>query len=55
MAVFADGEGHQLHDHDPRFQAWNKLADTYQVADGMAFGGGTFLRIPDNGGHAEVG
>jgi hypothetical protein len=47
VAVFADGEGHHLHDHDPRFQAWNKLADAYQVADGMAFGGETFLQVGD--------
>jgi len=45
VAVFADGEGHHLHDHDPRFRAWNKLADAYQVAEGMAFGGETFLQV----------
>ena len=45
--MFADGEGHHLHDQDPRFRAWNKLADTYQVADGMAFGGETFLQLGD--------
>jgi hypothetical protein len=45
VAVFADGEGHHLHDNDPRFQTWNKLADAYQVADGMAFGGETFLQV----------
>ena len=46
VAVFADGEGHHLHDNDPRFQAWNELADVYQVGDGMAFGGETFLAVP---------
>jgi len=45
VAVFADDEGHHLHDHDPRFRAWNELADTYQVAEGMAFGGETFLQV----------
>lgn len=45
VAVFADGEGHHLHDQDPRFGAWNKLADAYQVAEGMAFGGETFLQV----------
>ena len=45
VAVFADGQGHHLHDQDPRFSAWNKLADAYQVAEGMAFGGETFLRV----------
>jgi hypothetical protein len=47
VAVFADGEGHHLHDSDPRFQAWNKRADAYQVAEGMAFGGETFLGVGD--------
>ncbi|MEA2608646.1 MAG: hypothetical protein QOJ75_889 [Chloroflexota bacterium] len=46
VAVFATGEGHHLHDADPRFRAWNELADAYQVADGMAFGGETFLQVP---------
>jgi hypothetical protein len=46
VAVFADGEGHHLHDNDPRFKAWNELADAYQVTDGMAFGGETFLQVP---------
>jgi hypothetical protein len=46
VAVFAHGEGHHLHDNDPRFQAWNEVADTYQVGDGMAFGGETFLQVP---------
>lgn len=42
---FPTGEGHHLHDNDPRFQAWNQLADAYQVGDGMAFGGETFLSV----------
>ena len=45
--VFATGEGHHLHDNDPRFQAWNELADQYQVGGGMAFGGETLIRIAD--------
>jgi hypothetical protein len=45
VAVFRDGEGHHLHDNDPRFNAWNKLADGYQVGDGKAFGGETFLQV----------
>ena len=32
VAVLADGEGHNLHDHDPRFRAWNKLADAHQAS-----------------------
>lgn len=45
VAVFASHEGHGLHDNDPRFQAWNELADTYQVGDGMAFGGDTLMAV----------
>jgi hypothetical protein len=45
VAVFATGEGHHLHDADPRFQAWNERADTFQVGDGMAFGGETILEL----------
>jgi hypothetical protein len=43
VAVFADGEGHHLHDSDPRFQAWNELADAFQIAGPLAFGGETIL------------
>jgi hypothetical protein len=45
VAVFADGDGHHLHDSDPRFNAWNEMADAYQVGDGMAFGGETILHV----------
>jgi len=47
VAVFADGEGHHLHDHDPRFKAWNEMADVFQVTDGMAFGGATIEHVDD--------
>jgi hypothetical protein len=43
VAIFADGEGHHLHDNDPRFQAWNERADAFQIADPLAFGGATIL------------
>jgi hypothetical protein len=43
VAVFATGEGHHEHDNHPGFQAWNAIADQYQVAPAMAFGGETFL------------
>jgi hypothetical protein len=43
--TFADEQGHHLHDHDPRFNEWNRIADAYQVGDGMAFGGGTLLSV----------
>jgi len=44
MAVFETGEGHHLHDSDARFQAWNEMADEYQLEGGMAFGGETLIR-----------
>ena len=43
--VFATGEGHHAHDAHPGFEAWNRLADTYQVGEPMAFGGETVVRI----------
>jgi hypothetical protein len=52
VAVFATGEGHHEHDSHPGFEAWNKIADTYQVGDAMAFGGETVIAI-DGGGVAD--
>ena len=43
--VFSDGKGHHLHDNDPRFNAWNTMADAYQVGSGMAFGGETLMHV----------
>jgi hypothetical protein len=40
---FATDEGHHEHDHHPGFEAWNKLADQYQIADALAFGGDTLI------------
>ena len=45
VAVFATGEGHHEHDNHPGFQAWNKIADTYQVGEAMAFGGPTIVEL----------
>ena len=42
---FATGEGHHMHDNDPRFNAWNRIADAYQVGDGIALGGETILKV----------
>ena len=47
VAVFATGEGHHEHDNHPGFQAWNKIADTYQTGDAQAFGGESVLSIGD--------
>jgi hypothetical protein len=43
--VFATGEGHHAHDAHPGFEAWNRIADTYQVGDAMAFGGETVVQL----------
>ncbi|HKX76813.1 MAG TPA: hypothetical protein VJR05_15625 [Acidimicrobiia bacterium] len=37
--AFAGSEGHHLHDSDPRFQAWNEMADAYQIAPPIVTGG----------------
>ena len=37
VAIFATDEGHHAHDSDPRFEAWNKRADTYQIAEPYVF------------------
>jgi hypothetical protein len=50
VAIFATGEGHHAHDGHPGFQAWNAIADTYQVGDAMAFGGETVVRLGLGGG-----
>jgi hypothetical protein len=43
VAIFATDEGHHEHDGDPRFEAWNKHADAYQVAEPFVFGGDTIV------------
>jgi hypothetical protein len=45
VVTFADSEGHHLHDHDPRFNDWNRMADAYQVAEPLAFGGEAVLAV----------
>jgi hypothetical protein len=45
VAVFATGEGHHLHDQDPRFHAWNEAADAFQVDEPLAFGGETIIHV----------
>ncbi|MFL5749180.1 MAG: hypothetical protein ACJ767_01045 [Chloroflexota bacterium] len=47
VAVFATGEGHHEHDNHPGFQAWNAIADQYQVGEPLAFGGETDVAIGD--------
>ena len=45
VAIFATREGHNAHDEHPGFKSWNEIADTYQVAPAMAFGGETIERL----------
>jgi hypothetical protein len=44
VAIFATDEGHHVHDSDPRFEAWNKRADEYQVQEPFVFGGDTVVQ-----------
>jgi hypothetical protein len=53
VAIFATGEGHQLHDDDPRFHAWNERADIYQVAEPLVFGGETIITAAVANGSPE--
>jgi hypothetical protein len=43
VAIFASDEGHHKHDSDPRFEAWNRRADAYQVPERYVFGGDTIV------------
>jgi len=43
VAIFADDEGHHLHDDHPRFKEWNARADAYQVGEPFVFGGDTIV------------
>ena len=45
VAIFATDEGHHAHDSDPRFEAWNKRADAYQVAEPHVYGGDTIVNV----------
>ena len=45
VAIFATDEGHHVHDSDPRFEAWNKRADAYQIAAPYVFGGDTIVNV----------
>jgi hypothetical protein len=45
VAIFATDEGHHAHDDDPRFAAWNKRADAFQIAKPFVFGGDTIVNV----------
>ena len=48
--IFTSGEGHHVHDSHPGFEAWNQMADAYQVGEPMAFGGETVVQLGMPGG-----
>ncbi len=43
VAIFHGHEGHTAHDSDPRFKAWNEMADAYQIRDPFVFGGDSIV------------
>ena len=43
IAIFHGEEGHTAHDRDPRFKAWNEMADAYQVRQPFVFGGDSIV------------
>jgi len=45
--IFSSGEGHHAHDAHPGFEAWNAIADTYQVGGALAFGGETVVELAE--------
>jgi hypothetical protein len=45
VAIFATDEGHHAHDRDPRFEAWNRRADAFQIAEPYVFGGDTIVNV----------
>ena len=45
--IFSSGDGHHAHDAHPGFEAWNAIADTYQVGRAMAFGGATVVELAE--------
>ncbi len=45
VAIFATDEGHHAHDADPRFEAWNREADGYQIAEPYVFGGDAIVAV----------
>jgi hypothetical protein len=45
IAQFQDSSGHHEHDNDPRFKAWNDMADAYQPRDPYVFGGDALYEV----------
>ena len=49
--TFADGEGHHLHDADPRFKVWNQIAAAFQVASPIVTGGEIIISAGEDDRH----
>ena len=45
IAQFKSFAGHHKHDEDPRFKAWNELADQYQPEEPYVFGGNSLYVV----------
>ena len=43
IAIFKSHEGHTAHDNDPRFKAWDEMADAYQIRQPLVFGGNSVV------------
>jgi len=43
--IFTSDEGHHAHDGHPGFQAWNAIADAFEIGDPLAFGGETVVEL----------
>lgn len=49
VAEFHSMDGHEKHDADPEFAAWNAMADTFQPEEPLVFGGDSVARYPEAG------
>jgi hypothetical protein len=49
VAEFRSVDGHEKHDADPDFEAWNAMADTFQPEQPLVFGGNSIARYPEAG------
>jgi quinol monooxygenase YgiN len=45
IAQFGSFDGHHAHDADPRFKAWNEMADQYQPEEPYVFGGNSLYEV----------
>jgi hypothetical protein len=45
VAVVKDMAAHSRHDSDPRFKAWDEIAERFQPEEPLVFGGNTMIEI----------